>query len=635
MDMDKDFSDKYEALEYDEILFLKKTIQEKNELIYDLEVRNKKWISRCLSAETQLRDLENAFFWKISKPLRRIIDRLKTIARKYPQIYLELKTIKWALKYGIKDSNGRKKAFLVQQSKTEIHSFSGRAKVDMNLKFIIVPSVNAADDCDQLAMIRSLREQSFSNWEMIIVNRYNDVPKDDRIRYVSSTKEARTILAQESTNETELYIVKMKNGDRLHKEALSELAVSINETNADILYTDEKTACEDTPRYKPDYSPDYLRSINYIGHLIVFKRQFLEAINDLDFQSDINDYEVILRLSEFTKNIIHIPKVLYFSNQSRALALPEYQTRAQNALARHLSHIGLKGTVLEGRAPGTFYIKYDISDSQLVSIIIPNKDHLDDLKKCIDSILQKTTYQNYEIIIIENNSESSEIFQYYNDITLNGKIRIVKYEGLFNYSKINNYGVENAKGDIVLLLNNDTEVISNDWIEQMLMFSQRSDVGAVGCMLYYPDESVQHGGVIIGLGGIAGHAHKNYYRNDNGYMNRLNVCQNFSAVTAACMMVKKCVWEEVGGLEEKFAVAFNDVDFCMRIRLAGYLVVWTPYAELYHYESKSRGQEDTYRKKKRFNKEIKHFREKWGEELILGDPYYNPNLSLDTESFSA
>lgn len=632
MNKDLNFSDCYKIRENDELLCLKRTIQEKNEIISDLEERNKKWIDRCLSAETQIRNLENAFFWKITKPFRRTLDRLKMIAQKHPRIYLELKTIKWALKYGKKDAAGRKKAYLLQQTKTEIHVLSDKEKIDEDIKFIIIPSLSASDvQID--GMICSIKEQTYTNWEAIIVNpKGRNAADDNRIRYVSSTDDAWAILNREKNSEMKTYLVKMKRGDRLHKEALFELAASICETNADFIYTDEKTFGDNRAEwlYKPDFSPDYLRSYNYIGHFIIFKMQFAET----DIFVDINDYEVILRLSELSKCIVHLPKVLYFADRSHELSLHEYQVKYQTALSSHLTRTGLKGKVLQGRSPETFYIKYNLIDCNLVSIIIPNKDHVDDLKKCIDSILQKTIYQNYEILIIENNSETSEIFQYYDDIGQNSRIRIIKFEGPFNYSRINNYGVQHANGDIILLLNNDTEVISSDWIEQMLMFAQRSDIGAVGCMLYYPDESVQHGGVIIGLGGIAGHAHKSYYRNDNGYMNRLKVCQNFSAVTAACMMARKRVWDEVGGLDEKFAVAFNDVDFCMKIRQAGYLIVWTPFAELYHYESKSRGQEDTYSKKKRFKKEIERFREKWGDELISGDPYYNPNLSLDTESFS-
>ena len=262
-------------------------------------------------------------------------------------------------------------------------------------------------------------------------------------------------------------------------------------------------------------------------------------------------------------------------------------------------------------------------------------DYVDTLRACISSILEKTTYKNFEIVIVENNSKEAETFLYYDELRNDPHIRIVTWNGKFNYSAINNFGIkEAATGEYILLLNNDIEVITPDWIQEMLMFAQRSDVGAVGAMLYYPDDTIQHAGVILGIGGVAGHAHKNLLRGDYGYMSRATIAQNLSAVTAACMMVPRDVWEKVHGLDEAFEVAFNDVDLCMRIREAGYLIVWTPYAELYHYESKSRGYEDTPEKQKRFEGEAHRFQGRWKKELEEGDPYYNPNLTLDREDFS-
>ena len=236
---------------------------------------------------------------------------------------------------------------------------------------------------------------------------------------------------------------------------------------------------------------------------------------------------------------------------------------------------------------------------------------------------------------MENNSKLSETFEYYKELGCRRNIKVATWEGPFNFSAINNYGVRQAaRGEYILLLNNDVEVITPDWLQEMLMFAQRQDVGAVGCMLYYPDDTVQHAGIILGIGGVAGHAHKYYKRGDYGYSSRMTIAQNLSAVTAACMMIRRDVWEEVGGLDESYAVAFNDVDLCMRIREAGYLVVWTPYAELYHYESKSRGYEDTPQKQKRFEGEVLRFKTRWAKELANGDPYYNPNLTLVREDFS-
>lgn len=270
----------------------------------------------------------------------------------------------------------------------------------------------------------------------------------------------------------------------------------------------------------------------------------------------------------------------------------------------------------------------------MISILIPNKDHIEDLKKCLDSIKEKSTYQNWEIIVIENNSTEQRTFDYYAQIQNDSRIRVVTWKEGFNFSAINNFGAQFARGEYILLLNNDVEVLTSDWLEQMLMFAQREDVGAVGAMLYYPDDTIQHAGCVLGIGGVAGHSHKYFKRGDYGYMSRLTIVQNYSIVTAACLMMSRKVWDVVSGLDEGYAVAFNDVDLCMRIREVGYLVVWTPYAELYHYESKSRGLEDTPEKQRRFAGEIERFQTRWAKELSNGDPYYNPNLTLDREDFS-
>jgi GT2 family glycosyltransferase len=247
--------------------------------------------------------------------------------------------------------------------------------------------------------------------------------------------------------------------------------------------------------------------------------------------------------------------------------------------------------------------------------------------------LEKTTYQNYEILIVDNGSDEAEIFDYYKALGDNPKIRVLPYNIPFNYSAINNFAAKQAKGDYFLLLNNDIEIITPDWLSEMLSYAQRPDVGCVGANLYYPDDTLQHGGVIIGLGGVAGHAHKHFERSSFGYMSRMLVVQNLSAVTAACLLVSKKVYWEVGGLEESYAVAFNDVDFCMKVRAAGYLIIQTPHAQAYHYESKSRGYEDSPEKVKRFQGEIARFHARWDDVLQKGDPYYNPNLTLDREDF--
>ena len=283
---------------------------------------------------------------------------------------------------------------------------------------------------------------------------------------------------------------------------------------------------------------------------------------------------------------------------------------------------------------GLYKTEHIIDAKPMISIIIPNKDHIDDLEKCINSIERKSHYENYEYIIIENNSEEEKTFEYYQKVEAeNSKVHVVYWKDEFNYSAINNFGVKYAKGDYLLFLNNDTEIINDNCLEELVGYCMHEGVGAVGARLYYSDNTIQHAGVIVGFGGIAGHAFLGLDRSANGYFSRIICAQDLSAVTAACMMVKKEVFEEIGGFDTDLKVAFNDVDLCMKIRTAGYRIVYNPYAELYHYESKSRGLEDTPEKVERFNGEIATFAQKWPEILKHGDPYYNPNLSMERGDF--
>ena len=307
-------------------------------------------------------------------------------------------------------------------------------------------------------------------------------------------------------------------------------------------------------------------------------------------------------------------------------------------MADHLRKHGFEHfTITSTRAFETiFKITYEIIGDPKISIIIPNKDHVEDLRRCVTSIIEKSTYDNYEIVIVENNSETKEIFSYYEELKNNPSIKIVTFKGAFNYSAVNNFGVGAATGDYVLLLNNDTQVITVNWLEELLMYAQREDVGAVGGKLYYADKTIQHAGVVIGLGAhrTAGHTHYRQKRENLGYMGRLCYAQDVSAVTGACLMVKKKLYEEAGGLDEGFAVSLNDVDFCLKLRQLGYLNVFTPFAELYHYESVSRGLDTDGEKAARYNEESARFREKWKVQLEAGDPYYNPNFTIDKSDFS-
>jgi GT2 family glycosyltransferase len=314
-------------------------------------------------------------------------------------------------------------------------------------------------------------------------------------------------------------------------------------------------------------------------------------------------------------------------------SIQEFNENNKNILEEHIKRIGYECAVDDGLFTGSFKVRYTVKNNPMISIIIPNKNCFEVLKRCMTSILNKSTYKNFEIIIIENNSSEENIFNYYNKLKIIKNIKIIEWNNPFNYSSINNFGAKHATGEIFLFLNNDVEVINPDWLERLLEHAKRREIGAVGAKLYYPDDTIQHAGVIVGIKGIAGHSHKFYKKDSCGYMGRLQVVQNLSAVTGACLMTRKDVFEEIGGFNDRLPLAFNDVDLCLKMREKGYLIVFTPFAELYHYESLSRGNEESQDKFER-SKEVNYIREKWGHVIDRGDPYYNPNLTLDREDFS-
>jgi GT2 family glycosyltransferase len=415
------------------------------------------------------------------------------------------------------------------------------------------------------------------------------------------------------------------------------------------LYSDEVTFKNRidkilTSHFKPDFAIDNLRANNYICHFSVFKRELINKVGKFRPKFDgSQDHDMVLRLTASAKIIFHIPKVLYFwrsypNSTSLDIASKKYAIEAgKNAVKEHLSLLGMTARIESSRAFPTIYrIIYEITEKPLVSIIIPNKDNIEYLKKCIRSIISNSTYTSYEIIVVENNSKNNETFDYYEEIKKPNNIKIIYWENEFNFSEINNYAVKFSQGRHLIFLSNDIEIIAGNWIEEMLMYSQRRDVGAVGAKLYYQDNTIQHAGIVIGLGEdrIAGHIFYKVDRGSVGYMGKLEYAQNMSAVTAACMMVRRSVFDEVGGFDPQFKISYNDIDLCMRIRKAGYLIVWTPYAELYHHESKSRGLDSNKKNRIRFMKEINLFKERWSKELALGDPYYNINLTLNRSDYS-
>ena len=533
---------------------------------------------------------------------------------------------------------------------------------DRDIKFsILVPLYNTPLLFLQ-EMIRSVTQQTYSNWELCLADGSDDAhakvgekcrelaAQDNRIRYQKLEK---NLGISENTNacidmSTGDYIVLFDHDDILHRAALYEIMQVICKENADFIYTDELTFVSPKIKkiasinYKPDFAPDNLRANNYICHLTTFSRALLDKAGKFRAEFDgSQDHDMILRLTEQATKIVHIPKVLYYwrshpQSVAKNIDAKDYAIKAaHNAILESLERNGIHGATIESLPTykSAYRIHYPLIKSERVSIIIPTRNHASDLKKCITSVLEKTTYPDYEIVIVDNGSDEQELFDYYEELKEHENIIICSLDIPFNYSKINNYAITKATGSYYLLLNNDIEIITPNWIEEMMMFVQREDVGAAGAMLYYPDDTVQHAGVLLGLNGIAGHFFKNYKRNELSYMGRLSYAQNLTAVTAACMLIRASVFHQVGGLDEGFEVAFNDIDLCMKIRRAGYLIVWTPFAEAYHYESKSRGYEDTEEKQKRFLSEINRVQERWGEELKAGDPYYNPNLSYERDDF--
>lgn len=508
-------------------------------------------------------------------------------------------------------------------------------------------------------LIDSVLNQTYQNFELCFADGSateelksvieKNYPGEKRIKYKKLEK---NLMISGNTNAAiEMaegdFIAFADHDDLLALNAFYEVVKALNEDRSiEFVYSDEdKTNFENNkyfePHFKPDFSIDLLRSVNYICHLVVVKKSLADEVGYLrDEFNGAQDYDFVLRACEKAKKIYHVPKVLYHwrSHEKSTAGNPESKMYAfeagKRAIEAHYERVGIEGSVELTPNLGLYRSRFVVKGSPLVSIIIPNKDHIDDLDKCLQSIFTKSTYKNYEIIIVENNSEWPETFEYYKKLESNDKCKVVYWDKEFNYSAINNFGAKEAKGEYLLLLNNDTEVITPEWIEEMLGYCQREDVGAVGARLYYPDDTIQHAGVILGFGGIAGHAAIGQDRYQLGYMARALTPQDVSIVTAACMMVDKKVFDEVEGLDERLRVAFNDVDFCMKVRDKNYLVVYNPYAELYHYESKSRGQEDTPEKVARFAGEIDIFKSKWEAELKKGDPYYNPNLSLDRADYS-
>ncbi len=523
---------------------------------------------------------------------------------------------------------------------------------------IIMPVYNVEPKWLDLA-IKSIENQWYDNWELCITD--DKSTNKETLEYLKSLKnnKIKIIFLKENVNISAAsnealklasgdYVALMDNDDELTPDALFEVVKVIENNDSEFIYSDEDKLEMDgshsDPHFKPDFAPDMFLSQNYMSHLGIIKKELIDKVGGFTVGLEgAQDYDLYLKILEHTNKVHHISKVLYHWRKIPGSTAADFDDKsyAQEAgiksLENALNRRNIDAKVLNGKYPGTYRVKYKLVNNPLVSIIIPFKDKPELLTMCIESILEKTTYKNFEVIGISNNSEEKITFDEMDRLeSLDNRIKFYEYNVPFNYSDINNHAVETyAKGEQILLLNNDIEIITADWIEALLEFSQRENIGVVGAKLYYPNDTIQHAGVIIGIGGVAGHSHKYFPMNYPGYFSRLNIIQNLSTLTAACLMVKKKIYFEADGLnQEELKIAFNDVDFCLRAREQGYLNIFTPYCEAYHHESISRGHEDTEEKQERFSKEVKYMQNRHSDILENGDPYYNKNLTLDREDFS-
>ena len=509
-------------------------------------------------------------------------------------------------------------------------------------------------------MIDSLLAQTYGNWELCIANGSPDDQemnrileeygkRDVRVRYENLTE---NLGIAENTNAALAmargeFVGLLDHDDLLAPNALYEIVLALEKNpEADAVYTDEDKVTMNLeehfqPHLKPDFNLDLLRSNNYICHFFAVRKSVIEKAGGFFREFDgAQDYDFIFRCVENSRKVAHVPEILYHWRTHKASTADNPASKmyaydaGKRAIEAHLKRTGTEGIVSHTPDLGFYRVKYPVQGEPMISIIIPNKDQKESLESCLKSIREKTGYKNYEIIIIENNSTSDEIFHYYKELSADPQIRLLRWKKEFNYSAINNYGARMAKGEYLLFLNNDVTVITDGWMEEMLGVCQRPEVGAVGVKLIYPDNTIQHAGCVVGLGGIAGHMFTDMPADRTGYLHKASILQDMSAVTAACMMMKKSVFEKAGGFTEELAVAFNDVDLCLKTRQTGYLIVYDPYARLWHMESKSRGAEDSKEKVRRFQTEIEYMRSHWIDILKNGDPYYNKNLSLTKWNYS-
>ena len=625
--------------------------------------------------EKTLSDVTNSTFWKLTWPMRYAVSKSRQIWHTFP-LFVFLHDLHAMGVEGVREqARARREYAVLFPSKTlradrfapvellvkqASHQPGGEAGPKIS---IVVPLYNTPLNFLE-ELLDSVVNQTYRNWELCCVDAGQDTAvgqhvqarakADPRIRYQKLTENEG--IAGNTNHGFELatgdYIALLDHDDILHPCALWYTAQAIVEQGADFVYTDEATfegKVENVVLYhfKPDFMLDNLRSNNYICHLTTFSKVLMEQAGGGE-RAEYNgsqDYDLFLRLTEKAQKIAHIPHALYYWRSSPNSTASDISAKTYcidagiAALKAHYARCGVAVddvTLIPG-TPGYYKTDYTMAHPGRVSILIPTCDHIRDLETCVESIYARTTYPDFEILLIENNSKEEQTFRSYERMRKEhpDTLKVLTWQGKgFNYSALNNFGARYAMGEYLLLLNNDTEVITPGWLEEMVMYAQQKRVGCVGAKLLYPDDTIQHAGVGFGIGGVAGHLHKYFPATSDGYMGRLNYVQDVYGDTAACLLIRKEIYDEVHGLDESYAVAFNDVDFCVRVREAGYTNVFTPFAQLYHYESKSRGMEDNPEKQKRFQGEVLRFQARWGDLLAKGDPCTNPNFDIQREDFS-
>lgn len=582
-------------------------------------------------------------FNKYLMPLRQQLRKIDWLARLYRQYFMKLPI------------DGGYSEIQAAQNKL----LSGIKVNQLQTTFSIVVPIYQPDLILFKEMVNSVLLQVYPRWQLVLVDDASGHEAlSDYLETLSENNQITVIQRAENghisqasndglAKATGEYIVLLDHDDLLHCDALTAMAEAIeNNPQAKVFYSDEDKVTEKgervSPHFKPKWNRDLLYSMNYISHLGVYQRSLVESIGGfrIGFEGS-QDYDLLLRcIAECSDDqIIHVPYVLYHWRAiqgSTALAESEKSYSAVAGLNALKEHLGTNADSVElGKLPNTYKVNWALSDiNPLVSIIIPTKNGKALVKQCINSLYKKTLYPRFEILLVDNQSDELDALHYFKQLESDGKVRLIPYDKPFNYSAINNYAVTQAKGEFVILMNNDVEILSESWLTEIVANINRPEIGCVGAKLYYPDGKLQHGGVITGLGGVAGHSHKYFSKGHPGYFKRLQVTQNLSAVTAACLGVRKAVFEEVGGLDEKnLTIAFNDVDFCLKVQAAGYRNLWSPYIEMIHHESISRGTEDTPEKQARFTREVNYMKKAWGEQL-LNDPCYSQWLTLDREDFT-